>query len=152
MLVRREDLEKLDVRLCPQCLERYTVPCAVVCIEVDADDVGHVVLFRYNRAPQGRVFYKALRCCGEREWVGMLIPAPSSPLKIGLCLPFIHESGDWRGVILIGHRALICGEFVNYLLQRYPRLQGRLLTSRTLRKAGCDLEAEIAMWQIGGDV
>jgi hypothetical protein len=29
-------------------------------------------------------------------------------------------------------------------------LRGELLTEGTLRKAGCDLEAEIAMWQLCG--
>ena len=156
MLVYKGDLKRLNVQLCPRCLARYTVPCAVVCVEVDANDLGHVVLFRYNRAPQGVVFYKALRCCGEREWVGMLVPARSSseigPEESGFCLPFIAGSDDWRSFILMGHHALFCGEFVNRLIQRYPRLQGRLLTRRTWREAGCDLEAEIAMWQLCGNV
>jgi hypothetical protein len=163
MLVHKEDLKKLNIRLCPQCLERYTVPCAVVCIEIDADDMGHVVLFQYNRsfrhnrAPQGCVFYKAVRRCGERRWVGMLTPArpPFSEaafLQSGLYPPFGAKKGEWHGVILMGYHTLFCGEFVNYLLQRYPCLQGRRLTKRTLREAGCDLEAEIAMWQIGGNM
>jgi hypothetical protein len=157
--VSKEDLEKLDVRLCSRCLERYTVPCAAVCIEIDADSVGHVVLFQYNRvfrhnrAPHGCVFYKALRRCGERRWVGVLAPA-RSPFseagfwESGLYPPLGVKKGDWRGVILMGYRTLFCGEFVNYLLQRYPCLQGRLLTRRTLREAGCDLETEIVMWQL----
>jgi hypothetical protein len=33
MLVRKEDLMRLDVRLCSRCLERYTKPCAVVVVE-----------------------------------------------------------------------------------------------------------------------
>jgi hypothetical protein len=157
--VSKEDLEKLDVRLCSRCLERYTVPCAAVCIEIDADNVGHVVLFQYNRAvmsnraPHGCVFYRALRRCGERRWVGMLAPA-RSPFseagfgESGLYPPCGVKKGDWRGVILMGYRTLFCGEFVNYLLQRYPCLQGRLLTRRTLDRLGIDLEAEIAMWQL----
>jgi hypothetical protein len=53
---------------------------------------------------------------------------------------------------VVGPSALFDEEFVDHLLQRYPALREKLLTERALRKAGCDLEAEIAMWQLGGAV
>jgi hypothetical protein len=40
---------------------------------------------------------------------------------------------------------------VNYLpelLRRYPEIVGRPLTARLLQELGCDLEAELAMWQL----
>jgi hypothetical protein len=41
--------------------------------------------------------------------------------------------------------------FLATLVQRYPMLLHAQLTERTLREAGCNLEAEWAMWQMGGE-
>ncbi len=150
MLVRKEDLEKLDVRLCPQCLERYTQPCAAVVVEEDADGIGHIVLLRYDTVLRWTVAYEAMRCCSGQRWMGYITPAHSSPLCTGFSLPLVHAPTEWRGVIMPAHPALLDGEFVNYLLRRYPALCGKLLTERALRRVGCDLEAEIAMWQLAG--
>jgi hypothetical protein len=152
MLVREKDLKSLDVRLCPQCLERYTKPCAAVVVEEDADGVGHIVLLRYDALLRRTVAYEAMRCCSGQKWIGHIIPAGSSPLLTGFCLPLLYASTEWRGVVVPAHPTLFDGEFVSYLLQRYPALRGELLTEGALRKAGCDLEAEIAMWQLCGNV
>jgi hypothetical protein len=155
MLVREKDLKGLNVRLCPQCLERYTKPCAVVVVEKSASGVWHIVLIRYYY-PQlyGPVvhstMYEARRCCGRRKWHGGIIPARDG-LGIGFCRPLVHGKGSWQGFVVMGHSALVDEDFVRYLLQRYPALQRALLTERTLRRAGCDLEAEIAMWQLCGN-
>jgi hypothetical protein len=142
MLVREKDLKSLNVRLCPQCLERYTKPCAAVVVEEDADGVGHIVLLRYYRlyepVVQPSVVYDAVRCCGGQKWYGELIPAR--------CLRGFNR----KGVVVIGYPTLVDAEFVSYLLRRYPALRGELLTESALRKAGCDLEVEIAMWQLAG--
>jgi hypothetical protein len=150
MQVREKDLKSLNVRLCPQCLERYTKPCAAVVVEEDADGVGHIVLLSYDTLLQQTVAYEAMRCCSGQKWIGHIIPAHSSPLLTGFCLPLVHSPTEWRGVVVPTHRTLLDGEFVSYLLRRYPALRGELLTEGTLRKAGCDLEAEIAMWQLCG--
>jgi hypothetical protein len=155
MLVRKEDIEKLDVRLCPRCLARYMEPCAVVVVEEGANGVWHIVLIRYLQ-PQfyGPVvyttMYEAVRRCGGRKWRGGLIPARDIPGGIGLCRPLVHVRSSWRKFAVMGHSALVDEEFVVYLLGRYPALHGELLTEHALRKAGCDLEAEIAMWQLCG--
>jgi len=157
MLVREKDLKSLNVWLCPQCLERYTKPCAVVVVEEGVRGVWHIVLVRYFQ-PQlyGPVvystMYEAVRCCGGRKWRGGLIPARGIPGGIGLCRPLVHVRNSWRDFVVMGHLALVDEEFVAYLLRRYPALRGKLLTESALRKSGCDLEAEIAMWQLGGAV
>jgi hypothetical protein len=157
MLVRKEDLEKLDVQLCPRCLVRYTEPCAVVVVEEGASGVWHIVLIRYLQLKfYGPVvyttMYEAVRRCGGRKWRGGLIPARGISGGIGLCRPLVHVRSSWRKFAVMGHPALVDEEFVVYLLRRYPSLHGELLTERTLRRVGCDLDAEIAMWQIGGNV
>jgi len=155
MLVRKEDLKRLDVRLCPRCLARYTKPCAVVVVEKSTSGVWHIVLIRYYY-PQlcGPVvhstMYEAWRCCGGRKWHGGLIPARDG-LGIGFCRPLVHGRGSWQGFVVMGYPALVDEDFVRYLLQRYPALQRTLWTEYTLRKAGCDLESEVAMWQLGGN-
>jgi hypothetical protein len=151
MLVREKDLKSLDVRLCPQCLERYTTPCAAVVIEEDASGIGHVVLLRYSIIIGVTVVYEAMRCCGGRGECGYIKPADSSPQCTGFIPPLAHEPTRWCGVIIPAHPTLFNGEFVSYLLRRHPALRGELLTEQALREAGCDLEAEIALWQLGGN-
>jgi hypothetical protein len=148
MLVREKDLKGLNVRLCPQCLERYTTPCAAVVVEEDADGVGHIVLLRYDGILQGTAVYEAMRCCSGQKWIGHIIPAHSSPLLTGFCLPWVHSPTEWQGVVVPLHLTLLDGEFVSYLLRRYPALRGELLTENALRDVGCDLEAELAMWKL----
>jgi hypothetical protein len=143
-------LMRRNVRLCPRCLERYTKPCAAVLVEEDADGVGHIVLLRYGALLQRTVAYEAVRCCSGQKWIGHIIPAHSSPLLTGFCLPLVHSPTEWRGVVVPMHRTLLDGEFVSYLLRRYPALRGELLTESALRKVGCDLEAEVALWQLSG--
>jgi len=148
MLVYEKDLKNLNVRLCPQCLERYTKPCAAVVVEEDSSGVGHIVLLRY--ATRGSVvFYSALRCCNSgRDWLGKL----GSATDYGFPAPFVHDRDEWCGAFRVGHKALFDELFLHFLLLRYPKLSEQLLTECALRKAGCDLEAEIAMWQLCGDV
>jgi hypothetical protein len=146
MLVRTQDLKSLDVRLCPQCLERYTAPCAAVVVERDGSSVGHIVLLRYSIGSRGIVFYNAVRCCGSgRDWLGLV----GSASDWGFPVPFVHERDEWCGVFCVGHKSLFDAEFLNSLLLHYPALVGQPLTERVLREAGCDIEAELAMWQLG---
>jgi hypothetical protein len=44
-----------------------------------------------------------------------------------------------------------CAEqrFLWMLVRRYPQLLGSPLTESVLRKAGCDIEAEWALWKLG---
>jgi hypothetical protein len=145
MLVREKDLKSLNVRLCPQCLERYTKPCAAVVVEKDGSGVGHIVLLRYSCGLRGIVFYNAFRCCGSRrDWLGRLGSA-----DYGFPAPFVHDRDEWCGAFRVGHKALFDERFLHFLLLRYPKLAEQLLTECALRKASCDLEAEIAMWQLG---
>jgi hypothetical protein len=87
MLVRKEDLMRLDVRLCSRCLERYTKPCAVVVVEKGTRGVWHIVLVCYYNL-LGAVVYEAMRCCSGRKWLGSLVLARSSPWASSFCLPF----------------------------------------------------------------
>ena len=148
MLVYEKDLKSLNVRLCPQCLEHYAKPCAAVVVEEDADGVGHIVLLRYDTLLERTAAYEAMRCCSGQKWIGHVIPAHSSPLLTGFCLPLLHSPTEWRGVVFPTHRTLLDGEFVSYLLRRYPALRGELLTESALHKVGCDLGAEMAMWEL----
>jgi hypothetical protein len=56
--------------------------------------------------------------------------------------------GLYAWVYCIAYNALSNPEFVRHLLLRYPALQDKPLTERALQEAGCDLEAEIALFQI----
>jgi hypothetical protein len=110
MLVRREDLEKLDVRLCLRCLERYTQPCAVVVVEKGARGVWHIVLVCYYNL-LGAVVYEAMRCCSRRKWLGSLVLARSSPWASSFCLPFYPgrtpgEAPLWWDLLLCLMRSL----------------------------------------------
>jgi hypothetical protein len=145
--VQLHDLQALGIPLCLQCEDRYTAPCAVVVLEKDAFDTWHIVLPRYS-TEGGGVFYKVSRCCWEDlTWRGMLLPARASPLRIGFRAPWVHGRYEWQGIIVVGHHALVDGEFMSNLLRRYPILQHQPLTMQLLRKT-CNLEAEIALWQL----
>jgi hypothetical protein len=41
--------------------------------------------------------------------------------------------------------------FLLTLVQHYPKLLNSPLTERTLREAGCDIEAEWALWKLAGN-
>ena len=50
------------------------------------------------------------------------------------------------------HAAFDRRDFVEALLGSYPELEGKPLTEELLERVGCDLEAEIAMWQLCGSM
>jgi hypothetical protein len=146
--VQLHDLQALGIPLCLQCAEQYTAPCAGVVLEKDAFDTWHIILPRYS-AEGGGVLYKASRCCWEElTWHGMLLPARASPSGIGFRAPWVHGQYAWRSIIVVGPHALVDGEFMSTLLRRYPVLQHQPLTMQLLRKTECNLEAEVALWQL----
>jgi hypothetical protein len=138
-------LQSLEIQLCPQCKDLYTDPCAVVVLEKDIFDTWHIILLRYS-TEGGGVFYKASRYCWENlTWQGMLWPARESPK--GFRAPLVHGRHEWQSIIIVGHHALVDEEFMSNLLRRYPVLQHQPLTMKLLRET-CNLEAEIALWQL----
>jgi hypothetical protein len=46
------------------------------------------------------------------------------------------------------HAAFDRRDFVEALLERYPALVGKPLTEELLERVGCDLDAELAMWEL----
>jgi hypothetical protein len=51
-------------------------------------------------------------------------------------------------LVVVGSKCADDRKFWANILKRYPRLLYAPLTESTLRKAGCDVEAEWALWQL----
>jgi hypothetical protein len=106
--------------LCHECARRYE-PALLVELRGDYTGRGKVMHF----APVPAIFSKE----------NLYQPRFCSSLPSGLL--------RWYGFPQCGYR------FLQYLIKRYPTLTDRPLTERVLREVGCDVEAELAMWQLG---
>jgi hypothetical protein len=118
--------EVFGSRLCHECVKQYK-PAALVMLQYTMDSLAHISPMRF-RIAKSLVWYRATRCCK--------ITGQSQQNSIVESIPcFAREP--------FGNL-----EFIKYLLLRYPKLKNKPITLRTLQEAGCNLEAEIAMWQL----
>jgi hypothetical protein len=121
--------EKKGYSLCPSCVERYErEPAAAVRLVWDDDrNIGHIAPVIYTRKlPHDFLYRRRL----ERLYDGK------------------RPRGLYIWVYCVAHETLWEPEFVNSLLLRYPTLQDNPFNEKSLQKAGCDLEKEIALWQL----
>jgi hypothetical protein len=127
MLVEWQELEKgilrnapsWGARICPACRRRF-VPCLAV--GVYQVRVVHLLVPRIA-FDLDRLILVARGFCGKRVRGAMLRGVVWSP--------YVEES------------------FLLQLVQRYPKLVGVPFTVHALRRAGCDIEAEWALWLLG---
>ena len=117
--------------LCEKCIERYT-PCAALLLQ-NADGRVHILPVVY-KLEQGEV------CRSHAGWV---CNGRQPKLRVGL---FPWESG---AALVAVHEVFDNPEFGKVLLRHYPELEGKPLTEELLEQVGCDLEVEIALWQLG---
>jgi hypothetical protein len=113
--------------LCPECARQYE-PALTVELRGEKVEGRKVMHF----APVPYVFSNADVSRGYQ-------PSFCKPLPRGLLK--WYEDAPALGV----HSYF----FLRDLVRRYPELIDRPLTERVLREVGCDIEAELAMWQLG---
>jgi hypothetical protein len=124
MFVRWEQVETVlrqgyMERLCPECRERYEP-----CVAVGIGGVEELHLLRPAFFAVGGLPHYAYAFCG------MVL-------------------GDSMLLLVVGSKCADDRKFWANILKRYPRLLYAPLTESILRKAGCDVEAEWALWLWG---
>jgi hypothetical protein len=122
VLMRRHGFE-----LCEQCVARY-VPCMVLVLQYDKGRIAHIMPVAHKWDA-----WRGQRCA-RRSYVGRLCDR--------LC------PAAWEGKFVAVHAALDRRDFVEALLGSYPELEGKPLTEELLERVGCDLDAELAMWEL----
>jgi hypothetical protein len=121
--------EKKGYSLCSLCVEQYErEPAAAVRLVWDDDrNICHIAPVIYTRKPPHDFLYRRpLECLYDGK----------------------RSRGLYIWVYCVAHETLCEPEFVNFLLLRYPALQDNPFNEKSLRKAGCDLEKEISLWQL----
>jgi hypothetical protein len=123
MFVRWEQVETVlrqerTGRVCPVCQERYEPSVAVGIAGVYVLHLLPPIFFTEGGLPR----YVLTFCGRELEY---------SRLRL-----------------LLGSKSADDRRFWANILKRYPRLLYAPLTESILRKAGCDVEAEWALWQL----
>jgi hypothetical protein len=137
LFVKVENLEEIARRkgsaLCPSCGQQYKRElAAAVRLVLDDKAIAHIAPVIYTCKPPHDFLHRRQL---ERLYDGK------------------NTKGLHAWVYCIAYNALSDPKFVRHLLLCYPVLQDKPLTERTLQKAGCDLEKEIAFWQLaeGGE-
>jgi hypothetical protein len=134
LLVKVENLKKLIAKrgysLCPLCVQRYErKPAAAVWLLFGPSSIAHIAPAIYTRRPPHDLL---LRRRPARLYDGQNI------------------KGLYERIYCAAHNMLCDPIFVRHLLLRYPALQDKTMTEKALREAGCDLEAEIALFKLAG--
>jgi hypothetical protein len=127
MLIQWERVETVlkherSGRVCPVCQERYEPSVAVGIAGVHVLHLLPPIFFAKGGLP-----HYVLTFCGRE-------------LKYGTMR------------LLVGSKCADDRSFWSAILTRYPDLLYKPLTEWVLREAGCDIEAEWALWQLGGNV
>jgi hypothetical protein len=132
LFVKVENLEEIARRkgyaLCHSCVRQYERKlAAAVWLVFGQNGIAHIAPVIYTCKPHHDYLH--------RQWIERLYDG-KDPGRL------------WAWVRYIAHEALWDPKFVHHLLLRYPTLQDRIMTENALQKAGCDLEAEIALFQL----
>jgi len=127
--VLKSIMQVRNARICPACQECYE-PCVEVVIT--GHNIWHLVPISVH---SGFAFGYSY------EFVDYVFPfcAGGVPVRI-------QEGPLWR----IIRSQYAERRFLWMLVRRYPNLLNSPLTASVLRKAGCDIEVEWALWQLGG--
>jgi hypothetical protein len=115
-------------RLCPACSTLYE-PCAAATLQWTAHGVAHILPVVY--------IWDGSWCCVRRWYLRGRFCDGVEPMPL-------------HGRFCTWYATLDNGEFLSWLLQRYPGLSRKPLTEPVLNQLGIDLESEIAMWQLAG--
>jgi len=127
--VLKSIMQVRNARICPACQECYE-PCVEVAI------IGHNVWHLVPISVHSRFAFGH-----SYEFVDYVFPfcAGGVPVRI-------QEGPLWR-IVRSKYAEL---PFLWMLVRRYPKLLNSPLTASVLCKAGCDIEVEWALWQLGG--
>ncbi len=118
-----------NAQICPACQECYE-PC--VGVAIIGHNIWHLVPISVHRGFAFGYSY---------EFIDYLFPFCAGGERVR-----IQEGPLWR----IVHSKCAEQRFLGMLVRRYPKLLNSPLTESVLLKAGCDIEAEWAMWQLAG--
>jgi hypothetical protein len=133
--------KKRQLPLCPKCAERYEPCLAVALYREYRTKTAHIMPVVYTSAHPWEdkwihPFYAAYEdfCCLENR------SERHYGIRGLICLSPLYD--------YISFRTFLC-----HILRQYPALLNRPITERALHEAGCDVEAEWAMWQLakGGE-
>jgi hypothetical protein len=121
-------MQLCNAQICPACRELYEP-----CVEVVA--IGHNI---WHLVPVS--VHSGFAFGYSYEFIDYVFP---------FCA--VGEQVRIREGILSRIARSKCAEqrFLWMLVRRYPQLLGSPLTASVLQKAGCDIEAEWALWQLG---
>jgi hypothetical protein len=144
----QQEARKRQLTLCPKCAEHYE-PCLIVifyCI-ADVAKVVHIMpgAYEFGYRPVFTENDFSLKASIRRR----LLYTACDELVRSLDEGNYKVIGQVCELSLLSHAQL--ESFICYILQKYPGLNGRPLTERTLCEAGCPLKGEWAMWQMGGE-
>jgi hypothetical protein len=128
--------------LCQKCAEHYE-PCLIVIFYCIAN-VAHIMPGAYELVYSPVLIENDffLKASIRRR----LLYTACEELVRGLEEVNYEAIQQICGLSLLSHVQL--DSFICHILQKYPGLNGRPWTERTLREAECPLEAEWAMWQL----
>ncbi len=120
-------MRRYGFELCEKCVARYT-PCAALMLQYDIGRIAHIapVVYYYD------------------DWRGNKLPRRSYVGR--LCDG--QRLARWEGKFVAVHKAFADGDFVVFLLERYPSFTDQPITVELQEREGCDLEAELAMWSL----
>jgi hypothetical protein len=163
-------MRRRGVELCEQCVERYA-PCAALMLQHDIGRTAHIAPVVYYCDDWGgsklpRRSYAGRLCDGQRPeaWEWRFVAIPKDLAKGDFAVSpregyprFRSYAGRpldgllpevWGGGFVAVHKAFADGDFVVFLLERYPCFTNQPITVELQERVGCDLEAELAMWQL----
>jgi hypothetical protein len=120
-------VQAFDSQLCPECVKQYE-PAACIMLQCTRFSVAHISPVRFRVTEPSFVEYMDTRCCKSTR----------------------RSSRHYTGESTIGFAREPFKDlnFIEHLLLHYPKLNNKPITLRTLQEAGCNLETEIAMWQL----
>jgi hypothetical protein len=127
-----------QLTLCPRCAEHYEPCLAVALYREYHTETAHIMPVVYTNAyPWEDKWLHSFYTAYEDFYCLENMSKRHYGIKSLICLSPLYN-----------HFSFLC-----HILRRYPALLNRPITERALREAGCDLEAEWAMWQLakGGD-
>jgi hypothetical protein len=130
-------------RVCSVCRERYE-PCVEVgIVGVYVPHLFPPIFFAEDEAPRYAFSFCGIRL--DRSTLCLLVGLRRYDADVS----FKGRNRGRRPLSRVSSK-YADARFLEALVRHYPQLLGYPLTESVLREAGCDIEAEWALWQLSG--